>query len=433
MKKIIAAAAGLMMVGTLASSASAVESQFGGYWRTRAFTQVDFDGEGNGSFARTDTRTRLFYTAVFNENFKFVNKFEFNSVFGDNDGGDIGTDGDTFRVKQSYADFTINNVRLKVGTQAAAINRGFIFDDDFAGVYVGAQATDQALLQFVWVKVDEEEIKTTTTGVINPLVDADGDGFADTADTDTFQEEIDIYSFLPVLKVSDQLTVTPTFTYAKTEGQDSDLYWIGADVDFSTDAFSLWGTGIYFGGELEATNPFVTGLTVDEDVSAYLLAAGGSFGMFHGEVFYASGDDDDDPGDDVEVFLGAPGQSYYWSEIMGLGIFDNQGSEGSPENAISNIFAANLGVKTKVTDKLTVGADLWYAMLAEDDAAGEDALGFEIDLKATYAIMDNLKLDLVAAYLLADDATSPKNADGDPTGDNDEDPIEIGARLSLSF
>jgi hypothetical protein len=35
MKKIIAAAAGLMMVGTLATAASAVESQFGGYWRTR--------------------------------------------------------------------------------------------------------------------------------------------------------------------------------------------------------------------------------------------------------------------------------------------------------------------------------------------------------------------------------------------------------------
>jgi hypothetical protein len=37
-----------------------------------------------------------------------------------------------------------------------------------------------------------------------------------------------------------------------------------------------------------------------------------------------------------------------------------------------------------------------------------------------------LNLDLVGAYLFADDATSVD-------GDNDEDPYELGARLSISF
>ena len=160
-------------------------------------------------------------------------------------------------------------------------------------------------------------------------------------------------------------------------------------------------------------------------MKTFLLAAGGSFGIFHGEVFYATGDDDATD-DDLDAFFGAPGNSYYWSEIMGLGIFDNRASTGAPGNNITNIIAANVGVKTKVAEKLTIGADLWYAMLAEDDANGEDELGIEVDLKATYMIMDNLNLDLVAAYLFAGDATS---ADGD----NDEDPIEVGARISLSF
>jgi hypothetical protein len=416
MKKIIAAAAGLMMVGALATTASAVESQFGGYWRTRALTAIDFDGKDSGSAAYVDTRTRLYYTAVFNENFKFVNKFEWNSTWGDNVGGDIGTDGTgIFRIKNSYADFTTGMARFKVGTQGAVIARGFIFDDDFAGIYAGVNAGDMALLQFVWAKVDEKETSSTKDFV--DTGDIDGDGDVDEIITvSTPQEEVDIYAFLPVLTFSDSLKVTPHFTYANTEGSDSDVWWLGTDVDFSADAFSVWGTAIYQGGEASAT----------ADISAWLLAAGGNVGMFNAEIIYATGEDLTDPDPDVEAFTGAPGQSYYWSEIMGLGIFDNDASTGAPGNGVTNLMAVKVGVKTKVSDKLTLAGDVWYAQLAEDDANGEDELGVEVDFVATYAIMDNLNLDLVAAYLFAGDATSTD-------GNNEEDPIEIGARLSLSF
>jgi hypothetical protein len=422
MKKIIAAAAGLMMVGTLATSASAVESQFGGYWRTRMYTQVDFTGQDTGSQAQADTRTRLYYTAVFNENFKFVNKFEFDNVFGDNVGGDVGADGVIFEVKNSYADFTTGPVRFKVGTQGATISRGFIFADDFSGAYAGIQAGDMANLQFVWAKVDEKEVVGSSYSFVD-LTDTDGDG--DTTETitvNTPQSEADLYAFLPVITVSDSLSIAPHFTYVNTEGTDDDYWFLGVDVDFSSDAFSVWGTAIYEGGEV------ATSATTSDDVQAYLLAVGGSVGMFHGQMFYASGDDDAADGDQEAFGVGGggayvPGNSYYWSEIMGYGVFDNQVSAGSPADNISNIFAANFGVTAKVAEKLTLSGDLWYAMLAEDNAAGEDDLGVEIDVRATYAIMDNLNLDLVAAYLFADDAT----------GGGDEDPIEVGAQLSLSF
>jgi len=61
----------------------------------------------------------------------------------------------------------------------------------------------------------------------------------------------------------------------------------------------------------------------------------------------------------------------------------------------------------------------------EDDAAGNSDLGIEIDLKATYKMTDGLKIELVAAYLMAGKATFE--------GDDEADPIEIGARLSFSF
>jgi hypothetical protein len=371
------------------------------------YTQVDFEGtDVDGSDAQADTRTRLYYTAVFNENFKFVNKFEFNSTFGDNDGGDIGADGLNFKVKHSYADFTTGPVRFKVGTQGATISRGFIFADDFSGAYAGIQAGDMANLQFVWAKVDEKEVGEFLVDNNTPATLYEADDDIET------QEEADIYAFLPVFTVSDALTIAPHFTYGNTEGLDYDVWWLGVDVDYSTDAFSVWGTAIYEDGDVDT----------DTDISAWLLAAGGSVGMFHGQMFYATGDDDSNDSD-MDAFVGAPGQSYYWSEIMGYGIFDEQASAGSPKDKISNIFAANFGVTAKVAEKLTLSGDLWYAQLAEDNTAGEDDLGVEIDVKATYAIMDNLNLDLVAAYLFA----------GDATGGGDEDPIEVGAQPSLSF
>ena len=60
----------------------------------------------------TDTRTRLYYTAKFSDNFQFVNKFEFNTMWGDNNGGDLAADGKgNWRIKSSYVDFTLGNVQ----------------------------------------------------------------------------------------------------------------------------------------------------------------------------------------------------------------------------------------------------------------------------------------------------------------------------------
>ena len=47
-------------------------------------------------------------------------------------------------------------------------------------------------------------------------------------------------------------------------------------------------------------------------------------------------------------------------------------------------------------------------------------------MKVTYQLVEGLNLDLIGAYLWAGDATSTD-------GNNDEDPYEFGAQLSLSF
>ena len=55
-----------------------------------------------------DTRTRLYYTAVLNDNLKFVNKFEWNATWGDFGVADISNDSTTsMRWKNSYIDANV--------------------------------------------------------------------------------------------------------------------------------------------------------------------------------------------------------------------------------------------------------------------------------------------------------------------------------------
>lgn len=400
MKKIIASAVGLMIAGGVAAStASAFESQFGGYWRTRAFVQDEFTpGE---SFSRIDSRTRLYYTAKFSDDFKFVNKFEFDPVWGDDVGGDIGSDGVIFEVKNSYIDANFGNTNLKLGVQAAIIARGFIFDDDFSGAMVTGNFGGVSVTPF-YIAVDTE--------------DGGGKDF-----------DRSLFGALASVKISDAVSLTPYFVYDAADsgtmdttedvvvgiGQpletvvtdstavgDIDNWYVGADIDVKMDAVSLWGTLIYNGYEIQ-----------DTDGDAYLVAAGADAGIAHGQAFYASGDD---------TFISAPGQSYYWSEILGLGVFDNVGP-GGVENKISNVWAVNGGVTLKPMDKLKLDVDVWYAMLAEDNEFGEDELGLEFDGKVTYALMENLNAEFILAYLVAGDAVG------------DDDVFEGGVRVSLNF
>ena len=400
MKKIIASAVGLMMLGGFAvTTANAFESKFGGYWRTRAFSQTDFKPRASQSeeskllqgvdndedYWRVDNRTRLYYTAIFNEDFKFVNKFEFNSNWGDDNGGDIGADGmGNFRIKNSYADFNLGNVNTKIGIHAATIARGFIFDDDFSGITLTGNFGNVSV-PLIWARVDGENVSA--------------------ADVNN-----DILAAMVNFKVGDMTSLTPYFVYNGESGSDLSNFFVGIDADMNFDVASAWGTLIYQGGQDRMNN----------DSDGWLGAIGGKASIVHGQFFYASGDDDPLDGDN-DRFLGVPGRSYYWSEIMGLGMFDNQASHGSRANAITNMWAANIGATFKPMDKLTLNGDLWYASLAEEDIYGNDGLGTEIDLKATYMVMDNLNLDVIFAYLFADDAT----------GQND--PVEVGARLSLKF
>jgi hypothetical protein len=420
MKKLLVLSLAVVMVVAFTLPASAFESVFGGYWRTRAFSQQDFSGLDDSAqdVSRVDTRTRLYYTAILNDNLKFVNRFEFDAVWGDTGYGDIGTDGQVFEIKQSYADFTVGALRFTVGAQGHQIGRGFVFDDDYAGVTASFKMGDH-LIPFTWARINE-------------------------GGTNNNSQDADLFALWPVFQLGEAFTLNPylVYEYSDNTGRSGapanaiasipaaaddgvGIYWIGANVDASLGAFNLWGTAIYQGGNADST-------TVDDfDVQAYLFALGGNVPLgpasLHGQFVYASGDDDATD-NDLEAFFGPNGQSYYWSEIMGFGTFDNQVSAGSPGNKISNIWFANIGATIQPMEKLSLTGDIWYASLVEENANNDDVLGVEVDIKASYQLIEGLNLDVVGAYLFADDATTTSS-----TITNDENPWEVGTRLSLSF
>lgn len=406
MKKFLILALGVLLVIAFAGPAAAFDSEFGGYWRTRVFSQSDFSGDDtkDQDLTRVDTRTRLYYTAIFSDDFKFVNKFEWDSVWGDTAGGDIGADGVILEIKNSYANFNLSSFNFLVGTQPRTVARGFIFDDDFTGA-VATYKGEGFSLPIIWMKAYEGGMGK-----------------------DANDQDVDYYGLKPTFNLSDTMALTPFLLHvtskdgsawgSTTANEKIGVSFLGFDLDMSLDTVSLWFTGIYESGEVD----MVGGGSVD--VAASLIALGATYDMdsldIHGQLFSASGDDNWTD-NDAEAFYVPKGQSYYWAEIMGYGIFDSQVSSGSPADQISNILAINIGIGYNVSDNLSIKADLWNATLAEENAAGDDDLGTEIDLKLTYKLMDNMKIEVIAAHLSAGDATGK------------EDPFEFGTRLSFSF
>jgi hypothetical protein len=411
-----------LLVVAFTLPAAAVETTIGGYWRTRALSMNNFTGEDETEAMDTqwvDTRTRLYFTAALNDNLKFVSKFEMDAQWGDEVYGDIGADGKgAFEVKNAYADFNLGSVNAKVGTQGACVARGFLFCDDFSGANVTFKGEGFAV-QAIWVKAYEG-------GTGEDMNDFDAD----------------YYVLNPTFSMGDSLTINPFVMWvtsddisawgqtfgldipAEIEISDTSVYYLGLNLDVSFDGGGAWFTGIYNSGSIDYDDEGDTGSV---DISAYLIALGGNMNLgavdVHGQVFYATGDDSDD--DDIDAFAPPKGRSYYWSEIMGYGTFDWDVSANSPADGITNVMAAGIGASIKPMDKLTLGADVWYAKLAEDDANGNDDLGTEVDLSASYQLVEGLNLDVVAAYLFAGDATYD--------GENDANPYELGAMLSLSF
>jgi hypothetical protein len=425
MKKLLVFGLAALLVIAFCVPASALENVFGGYWRVRGYKDKDFSGKSDGpqDISATDTRTRLYYTAILNDNLKFVNKFEMDAVFGEQGGyGDFGADGVSVEVKNSYAEFNTGPLEWKLGVFGSAIGRSLVFDNDHAGaevVYRGG--SENWWLRGRWLKAYE----------------------AGSGNSSQNNEDYDAVALEASVNLGEAGSIRPYGVYSWSkrfqgagaiggvsrlpDGNDASIYWLGLDADFSLGAVALYGSVASSLGTIDGQAG-----EDDTDLKGYVVLLGADIPLgpatIHTKGFYASGDAaEPERGSDVNGYVGLS-DSYYWSEIMGYGSIDNQVSAGSPADKLTNIWAVNLGATIKPFDKLSIRGDVWYAAKPEDDfVTDEDKLGTEANLHINYQLVEGLNLELIGAYLWADDATSTDD-DG-----NDEDPYEIGFITSLSF
>ena len=145
----------------MALPAWAVDLDYGGYWRTRAYTMDGFTGDskdGALDFSKIDARGRLWTKHIINDETAWTNRIEFNVTWGDDlNGGGIGTDGtDYLRFKHSFVDLDTTvadkDLHFRIGLQGVRVGRNLLFNDDFAGMIVSHE-TDFAKYSLVWMKV----------------------------------------------------------------------------------------------------------------------------------------------------------------------------------------------------------------------------------------------------------------------------------------
>jgi hypothetical protein len=217
MKKLSVVLVAVLAVLAFTLPASAFENEFGGYWRTRYFTNQNFSGEdqtGKQDETTIDTRTRLYYTAKFSDNLKFVNKFEFNANWGQNGTyGQLGADSNAtgnsvnyFRLKNSYVDFKLSDQEFRVGVQDFLLARGYLMNDDASGVKAIFKVNDAIYLPLIYMKLNENG--SDTGKLTSPIT-------GDTLNANRF--DLDAYVFYPSIYLNKDNVFRPHIATLQSE------------------------------------------------------------------------------------------------------------------------------------------------------------------------------------------------------------------------
>ncbi|MBC7357330.1 MAG: hypothetical protein H5U10_02220 [Desulfacinum sp.] len=430
MKKNLIVFVALLAAVAVALPAFAVDFKYGGVMRVRWISNDNLaDGldkdEAEGADDNNnlfDQRARLYFDFVGSENLRVVTKFELGDItWGAGDTGDVGADGKDVEIKNLYLDFNIPNtpINAKLGVQGIVAMQGWIADDDFSAA-VFTMPFEPVKLTLGYIAAQNETATDESENVDDFFIQVD---YANGPFSGTL---IGFYQY-----AHDALEVGQ-FEGATGFGQalDNSLFDLGVALGYKADMFDVnvnfvknfgsydlpgGGSGDYTGWAAEAiANVYVNNFT---------FTLGG---------FYTTGDDDDD--NDVDYFIYPyKSGSHYWAELMGLGVLDKFGPSAndgySAGDVPSNLYTVYAGVAWQALEATKLSFAYYYIGTAEDVESEpgkmDDSVGSEIDFRLTQKVVDGLTLDVVGAYLFADDAYS--------TNDQDDDAYEVGARLQWSF
>ncbi|MCF8067264.1 MAG: hypothetical protein K9L30_01635 [Desulfobacterales bacterium] len=451
MKKFAILALAAMMVIALTIPASAEKwfgPEIGGDFKAIGFQAKNmqgYDSELAGGdyddFSGVMQRTNLYLDIYIGDYIGVYTALEFETIWGSNNGANGrdtgfgyvgGTNDGAMQVVEALIQLYPDEYLLNVGKHWILLNRGFMQNDYMSGVSLDYyDVFGLGNFQFVWF-LEQEEYNNPAGGGTN----------ADLGDMDQYYliykwagEEMAFEPFIMYQQGKGNTQKNATASWAQGgypsvwAGQGGyDTTYFGFDWDWNVEsdvAFGLWATGIYETGEMEMVTWLNDYSGRDMDMTGYLAAFGGNYFVaagdmdieLHGQFVYASGDD---PAtlDEYEGFIAPTGASYYWAEVLGYGrndfidygwqgayAYDGDNQEMSNGMGyITNQMIFGIGASTYLTPKIQTGLDLWYVMLPEDDSAGNNDIGTEVDAFVTYELVDECFLTLVGGYVFTGDA-----------------------------
>ena len=367
---IVAALMTLMLVGFASSAFSTQLSVKGnldvyGLWSANLF---DFDSDlGDGDNYFTTQRLRTYFTYAANENLKAVLGLEMDQVWGQDSGGDWGTDGKSnIKIKHAYTDFNFpdTTINVKAGLQYVALPSVFghpVFDDDAAAMVVSLPVNEMFGLTVGYTRGSDS------------VSNVDDDLFND----EDVSDDLDM-AFIAVPLTLEKTSLTPYFGYV----------WLGSDYDF-TDQQGL-------DSKLDLS-------LADDDISVWFAGANAKLQIFDplvlaADVIYGALDSDDFESDGWYAALSAS----YKLDMMVATLFGTYAT-GLEDDEDEQGLLPVLAEDWKVTPNLgglrafATAADTFFtkAVGVGSDGTGLWTVGLILD-KITF--VENLSHKLIIAY-----------------------------------
>jgi hypothetical protein len=405
---------------TRISSDSAVYYSIDGQDNITVPAGVDFTKNSKDAGFFAELKYRLHMVASDDEQkVKGVLGFEFGSnKYGDTRTGLGGDNKDTLELRWAYTDIELpfdSASRLSVGLQPVGYN-AFVWSDNAAGVK-WSRKTGHFAYSLGWWRTDW----VPTSGAAGADDNQNGELYA--AD---------------VTYVADNGNALNGFVIFRDQGEDVSFgtvdvtrdseIWLGLSGKGSWGNLSAMATGVYLTGEVKTDS-----VTDELDRSAYLLHAQADYKMdkltFTLGGLYASGDDDPTD-DDLENFDHIDISTAVLGSVV---IFDNFADDNSPSQAFyvfdQGYKIIYLGAKYALNDKTDVWGKYFWHNTAEDNLLGDDEIGHEFVVGASYKIMKGVTAAINAGYLVAGDALDSTVV----STDDADDIFRTDAKLQFKF
>lgn len=465
MKKVLSTVAALGLVAGMATAAQALEFSVSGYYFVEGTHMNSADGTGvvptvdSDNVAGIDTGVNVTGLAsgttmddeapnddYWNHEFVIKPVIKVNDKismkakiylaadkFGQNDAGATAVDqtGNEISVHHLFMEYKSPIGMVRLGRTSAGLWQGAFLSSDANGNRI--MYFPNWLPENIGACVFIQKMQENDSVAGNDLVDADQDLYEASA----WYKTKDLVAALGYDFYDMNQAATSDYTRHRIKGYyNQNMGNIYAEMEFSYD----WGTMDWDAIGVDDTDISTLALMADVGMKMDKLDVGMMF-------IYASGDDDTSDNDNesamTHVYGGLGEQFQPYTVLTGrhTGMLSQDFNGVNADMAFHGIMSLGVHADFAVTDKLSLNTAIAYAMADTDEvtvAPGvtfeiDDEYGWEIDLGASYKLMDNLTYSVNFGYLMTGDFFEGYELAGvGPFGDA-EDIYVLNHRLSMEF